>query len=341
MESAGSLFLALNYENGKTPASVEVIPAGAVIQGRDGRRWTNSDPRKVAKNSMARLPKLVIDENHATDLSAPRGGSSPAMGWMTNLHTGEGGSIWADVEWTKRGEQAVLNREYSFISPVLLFDERGEITTVLRAALTNSPNLPLPALNSEQGIALEKDSNCEEVHMDKALCAALGLSETAAEAEVLAAVQALQSKAALNAAGAAATQTDRSRVDLAVYAPRADLNAMEGRALAAERQLAELNAARLKAEAEGAVDQAVKDRKIAPASRGEYLALCSTQEGFETFKKIAAATPAIIEGGTQAPEGSPPSAAGGGTALNAEETSAYKALGYTEEEIRKIKEGAK
>jgi phage I-like protein len=62
----------------------------------------------VILNSTARLSKLVIDENHATDLSAPQGGASPAMGWMTNLRTGEGGSIWADVEWTRRGGEAVL-----------------------------------------------------------------------------------------------------------------------------------------------------------------------------------------------------------------------------------------
>jgi phage I-like protein len=339
MEITGSLFLSLNFEGGPAPSSVELIPAGALIQGRDGRKWKNSQPHKVALNSMARLSRLVIDENHATDLAAPKGGASPAMGWMTNLRAVEGGSIHADVEWTKRGEQAVLNKEYSFISPVFLHDEQGEITVVLRAALTNSPNLSLPALNSEKNSEL---THYQEDSMNKELCAALGLSETAAEAEVIAAVQALQSKAALNAAkpGTAQTQTDTSKVDLAAYAPRADLNAMEARAAAAEKQLAELNAAGLKREAEAAVDEAIKNRKIAQASRAEYLALCASQEGLESFKKIIAASPAIISAETQAPEGTPP-AGGGGAALNAEETATYKAMGYTEEDIQKIKEGKK
>jgi phage I-like protein len=340
MDCTGSLFLALNYENGIIPSSIKLIPSGAVVQGRDGRKWKKSSPEEIALNSMARLPKLVIDENHATDLSAPKGGPSPAMGWMTNMRAGEGGSIWADVEWTKRGEQAVLNREYSFISPVFLFDKRGEITTVLRAALTNSPNLQLPALNSEQSPPPEKNST--EAHMDKALCAALGLGEAAAEAEILAAVKALQNKAALNAAapGAARTQADTAGVDLAAYAPRADLNAMESRALAAEKQLAELNAAKFRGEVEGVVDGAIKNRKIAPASRAEYLALCSTAEQLESLKKVLTAAPAVISTETQAPEGAPPGA-GSGPALNAEEITAYKALGYTDEEIRKIREGAK
>ncbi|MDR2136409.1 MAG: phage protease [Treponema sp.] len=342
MEITGSLFLSLNFESGAVPRSIELIPAGTMIQGRDGRKWKNSNPQKTVLNSMARLSKLVVDENHATDLSAPKGGSSPAMGWMTRLRTGQGGSIWADVEWTKRGELAVLNKEYSFISPVFLHDDQGEITAVLRAALTNSPNLQLPALNSEQSGII----NCMEVSMNKALYAALGLSETATEAEALAAVQALQNKAVLNAAQPAAAggpqggslQTDASKVDLAAYAPRADLNAMEARAVAAERQLAELNAARQKQDAEAAVDEAVKNRKIAPASRAEYLALCATQEGLQTFKKIAAASPAIIGTETQAPEGTPP-AAGGGPALNAEETAMAAAAGYSPEEWKKLKEG--
>jgi phage I-like protein len=178
--------------------------------------------------------------------------------------------------------------------------------------------------------------------MNKALLTALGLSETATEAEALAAITALN--AAKPGTGGdphgASTQTDTSTVDLAAYAPRADLNAMEARALAAEKQLAELNAAQLKTEAEAAVDEAIKNRKIAPASRAEYLSLCATKEGIETFKKIAAASPAVISTETQAPGGAPP-AGGGGAALNAEETATYKAMGYTEEEIKKIKEGKK
>jgi phage I-like protein len=329
MEITGSLFLSLNFENGALPSAIELIPAGALIQGRDGRKWKNGDPQKVARNSMARLPRLVIDENHATDLSAPKGGASPAMGWMTSLRAAEGGSIWADVEWTKRGAEAVLNKEYSFISPVFLYDDRNEITVVLRAGLTNSPNLQLPALNSEG-----PEKNNVEVFMTKEMLLALGLSETATEDEALAAIK------ALNAAkpAPAQTQTDTSKVDLAVYAPRADLNAMEARAAAAEKQLAELNAAQLKREAEVAVDEAVKNRKIAPVSREEYLALCATREGLEKMKNIFSKSPAIISTETQAPEGTPPAAGG---ALNAEDEAVRKAMGYSVEAYQKIKEAGR
>lgn len=327
METVGSLFLSLNCENGALPSSIELIPAGTLIQGRDGRKWKNSNPQTVARNSMARLSRLVIDENHATDLAAPQGGASPAMGWMTSLRAGQDGSIRADVEWTKRGEEAVLNREYSFISPVFLHDGQGEITVVLRAALTNSPNLQLPALNSEQGSDGEPEKNNTEDCMDKELCAALGLSETATVNDALAVIDKL--KTARNAA---------QSVDLAAYAPRAELNAALERAVSAERQAADLNAAQLKKEAEAAVDGAIKEGKIPPALKDTYIAMCAAQEGLEQFREIAAKTPAIIDGKPQAPAGPPAASA---ASLNAEETAFAKAAGYSVEEWEKIKEAGK
>jgi phage I-like protein len=326
----GSLFLSLNFEGG-VPGRIMLVPADRIVKGRDGREWKNQNPKHTALNSITRLPLLRIDENHSTDLSAPKGGASPAFGWMKNLCADESGAVWADVEWTERGRDAVSKKEYRFISPVFAFNKEGEINCILRAALTNSPNLNLPALNSER---LE-NINEEKKLMEKALLAALGLPETANITEALAAVQ------ALNAAKAKAEpQSDTSPVDLTAYAPRADLNAMEARAAAAEKQLAELNAAQLKKDAEAAVDEAVKNRKIAPASKAEYLALCATQDGLNRFKAIMTATPPIIGEGTQSPEGTPP-AAGSGAALNAEEAAAARAMGYTTEEFQKIKEAGK
>jgi phage I-like protein len=271
---------------------------------------------------------LPIDENHSTDLSAPKGGSSPAFGWMKNLCADNSGAIWANVEWTERGRDALAKKEYRFISPVFLCNEKGEIILILRAALTNSPNLDLPALNSER---LE-NINTEE-SMYKALLAALGLSETATEAEALAAVK------SLNAAKTATIpQTDKTTVDLAAYAPRADLNAMEERAVAAEKQIAELNAAQLKKDAEAAVDEAITNRKIAPASKEEYLALCATKEGLEKVKNIFKNNPVIISTEPQTPENAPPSSH---VSLNSEETAFAKAAGKTPEEWAKLKEAGK
>jgi phage I-like protein len=326
MERTGSLFLSLNFEGG-IPNRIELVPAAAVVTGRDGRKWKNSKPKQAALNSNARLPSLPIDENHSTDLAAPKGGASPAFGWMSNLCADENGAIWADVEWTERGREALNKKEYRYISPVFYSDERGEINCILRAALTNTPNLQLPALNSEQGSHEQPENINMEDCMDKILCAALGLAETATVNDALAAIDKL--KTAQNAA---------QGIDLTAYAPRVELNAALERAVNAEKQAAELNAVQLKKEAEAAVDEAIKAGKIPPALKDTYINMCATQAGLEQFKDIAAKTPAIIDGKPQAPAGTPPAS---GVSLNSEDAAFAKAAGYSVEGWQKIREAGK
>ena len=308
-----SLFLCLNAEAGKIPAKLNLLPAGDFVAGRDGRRWTKRNPEVIAQKSNEYLPQHPIDENHSTDLKASKGEAAPAMGWFTNIEAKEDGSIWADVSWTAKGKAA------------LEVDTSGEIIKILRAGLTNTPNIDLPALNSTQ--TAPADNPAKETKMNKELCAALGLREDATENEAIAAVNALK------------TQLNSSRnVDLTAYAPRADLTQMEARAVQAEKQLAELNAAQLKEKAVAAVEKAVADRKIAPASKEAYLAMCATQEGLSNFSRIMESTPALIPAGASAAGGEPP-AGGASTELNAEDESFCKAMGYTKEEWQKIKTG--
>ena len=165
--------------------------------------------------------------------------------------------------------------------------------------------------------------------MDKELCAALGISETATTQDALAAIAKLKTE--LNAA-------QSKGVDLAAYAPRADLTAMQERAEKAEKAYAELNAANLKAKATAAVEQAVKDGKIAPASKDVYMELCASEDGFAKFEKIVEATPSIT-GGTQVPDNAPKG--NEKTELNAAEKDWASSMGYTEEAWHKVKEAGK
>ena len=94
----------------------------------------------------------------------------------------------------------------------------------------------------------------------------------------------------------------------------------------------------LKEKAIIAVEKAVSERKIAPASKDAYLAMCASEEGLANFAKIMESTPAIIPAGVSAAAGTPP-ASEMHTELNAEELNMCKAMGYTKEEWLKIKEG--
>ena len=320
-----SLFLCLNFEGNKIPEKIQLLPAGDYVAGRDGRRWTKRSAESIAQKSNEYLPQHIIDENHATDLRAPRGESAPAMGWFTNVRAEEDGSVWADAVWTARGKAALENQEYRYISPVFECDASGEIIKIMRAALTNSPNLELQNLNSTQ--TGQAENPAKENTVKKEICAALGLSENATDNEVLAAITALKTQA-----------NSAQTVDLAAYAPRADLAQMEARAVQAEKTLAEMNATQLKAKAIAAVEKAVADRKIAPASKDAYLAMCATEAGLSNFAKIMESSPALIPAGTSGAAGTPP-AAETQAELNAEEESFCKAMGYTREEWLKIKGG--
>lgn len=322
-----SLFLCLNATDGTVPSRIQILPAGKKIRGVDGRKWTLSDPAALcAKMNSSELVTVkngcVIDENHSTDLAAPKGGTSPAFGWFRNFTLEADGSIWADVEWNARGQKAVSEKEYKYISPVFTRDKDGNITEILRAALTNNPNLDNPALNSSQETA-------EEKYMEKEICAALGLPETATMADGLDAISKLKTE--LNSA------KDKG-VDLEAYAPRADLTAAQQRAEKAEKELAELNAASLKEKATVAVEQAVKDGKIAPASKAEYLDLCASEEGFSKFEKIMAVTPSIT-GSSQVSDKPPEDKKS--VELNAAEKEWASSMGYTEERWKEIKEAGK
>lgn len=318
-----SLFFALNTEGGKLPERIMLLPAGEFVRGRDGRNWTKKDAELIAKRSNDYLPQHSIDENHSTDLKAPKGESSPASGWFSNIVVENGDEIWADVEWTPRGSHAITNKEYKYISPVFETGANGEVVKILRAALTNTPNLELPAMNSEQTEPADKPD--KELDM-KEISVSLGLPETASKNDIMQAINSLKTQA-----------NSAKSVDLMAYAPRADLAQMEQRAVTAEKALAELNAEQLKAKATEAVEKAVTDRKIAPASKDEYIAMCSTEEGLERFTRIMETTPEIIPAGASGAVGTPPDAKS--VELNAEDEAACKSFGYTKEEWLKIKGG--
>ena len=130
------------------PEWIELIPSGPHIIGADGRSWVNDAQDKIISAFNSRAHPMVIDWEHATEHRAPQGLDAPAAGWVDRLEV-RGGAIWGHVkEWTARARQQLTDRAYRFLSPVFLF-ERGSarIVSITSAALTNTPNLTLTALN--------------------------------------------------------------------------------------------------------------------------------------------------------------------------------------------------
>ncbi|MEW6670220.1 MAG: phage protease [Thermodesulfobacteriota bacterium] len=318
---AGCDRLALNFElpaDGSVPEWLELIPPGQVVAGRDGRTWLNDKPDGIVVNFKASGIDLPLDWNHATELQAPQGLPAPAAAWGKELQLREGGAVWGRFEWTAGGRASVEAREYRYISPVLIYEKAsGRIVGINSVGLVNKPNLALPALNHQSSIKEDKT-------MFKKLLALLGLEETATEEQAMNAVTKIKSdlQTALNRA---------ETPSLDKFVPRADYDAALGRATNAEKTLADRDKADLETKVVAAVDGAIKDGKVVPASRDYYLAMCRQKDGLAEFEKFLKTAPVIAKGSeldTKKPGGD-------GLALNAEQAKIAAIFGNTAEDLKK------
>jgi phage I-like protein len=317
------------------PEWIELLPAGEFV-GRDGRgpfRVSNAEAVIAATEALRMEAGLPIDYDHATDYAAPSGRRAPAAGWIRAIEVREG-ALWGKVEWTNHGSTAVVTHEYRYISPVFEYSHDGEVQRVLRAALTNNPNLYLTAIStrgSSDGsvttrVPIEQMSatRASEEHRgnmiettEAQLCELLGLEKGSTPEMIVEEVRrALGTDAARSAATEITTEatsphaTAQSIVaDPARYVPIEQF----------ESTLTELNQLRAATARERAafrVDAAMKAGKIVPAQREWAIAYC--QANADGFASFIARQPAMITGVTARFEGTPAGARNGENARDNE-----------------------
>ncbi len=165
-------------EGASAPEWLHLLPAG-VARTVDGRGpYKVADAAALMSASMAG-GKLTICENHATDLAAPKGGAAPARGWIVDMQSRDDG-IWGKVDWVE-GEGVPAWRQYRGLSPVIAHSKDGTVSAILRASLTNTPNLTgLQSLHHQENDMALRDE----------LIGALGLDSAADDAAIVAAVTA-------------------------------------------------------------------------------------------------------------------------------------------------------
>lgn len=181
--------------DGDAPEWIKVLPPpGAAITTHDGRGpYSYADAQSVIAATLGRKARVVIDENHATEVAARTGAPSPARGYITEMQARADG-IWARVDWTQAGRALVAERAYWGISPVLLVPKSAphQVRAIKSVALTNEPNLrDLPALHHEEtsmftdrlAEALGMSADTGEDALLERVTAALH-SETAAQAQM-------------------------------------------------------------------------------------------------------------------------------------------------------------
>ena len=313
------------------PEWIELLPAG-VFYGRDGRGpFRLDDPDAVIESSRALQMSagLPIDYDHATDFGAPEGRPAPAAGWIREL-ADRSGALWGRVEWTARAADSIVAREYRYVSPVFQFDPKtGAVTRLLRAGLTNNPNLHLTAIAAAQIVAAKQDIR-QEIRGDnmefpskeiQELRELLDLDESASSSDVIAKVRELR-------ASAHASEIAAHAHDPAHYVAIAEF----------ERALTELNALKLERTRERAahtVEDAIRAGKVVPAQREWAIAYCAADaRGFAAF---VAKQPSIL-GGDSGLGGEPPVERRLGV-LNSAELVICAQLGLKHSEFLKRKRG--
>lgn len=246
-----SLHLAETTEDGKQ--WVHLLPAG-VVTGIDGRGPFDCTDREgiVLRSRVASGErKMVLDYNHSADLAAPKGGPSPAAGWIHGLHARQDG-IYGLVEWTAAAAQHIAAKEYRYISPVISHSADGKVHSIRRASLVNTPNLDqLTGLFSEQD-----NSTVNETQLLAELRKLLGLGADADPQAILAAVTTLQTSTHAEATP-----------DPTKFVPIGDYQRVV-------KELNQVNQGLTKQAAEERVDREIRDRTLFPFMRDWAVSLC-------------------------------------------------------------------
>jgi phage I-like protein len=140
--------IAINDSPSGPPAWLRILSLGS-LSTRDGRGpFLVADPDSIIQATLDQAMKLglPVDLDHSTEW-APKGSPSPAAGWITALERRSDG-IYGEISWTTLGREALAwgpNNEppkWRYISPVFLYDQTtNEVQAILRAGLTNAPNM--------------------------------------------------------------------------------------------------------------------------------------------------------------------------------------------------------
>jgi phage I-like protein len=251
------------------PEMVQFLPSGEVSPKGKPSFVVDEQARKEILQAFGEgETDMVVDYEHQS-LS---GSEAPAAGWVRGLQDRGEDGIWASVEWTARAVEYLKNREYRYISPVILIRKSdGRAVELLGAALTN-----LPAIDGMEPV------------VNKGACAACGLSPELSDGyafmykRVMAMLELPE-----DAAPEAASEAIASLKSVEGFVPVSDYDALK-------MALAEN-------EAETLIREALADGRLTPALKGWAHSYAATDmDGFREF--LGRACPVVPLGNVSAGE---------------------------------------
>ncbi|WP_299370438.1 phage protease [uncultured Tateyamaria sp.] len=300
--------------DGDAPEWLRLLPVGQSM-ATDGRGpFFYDDADAVISTSLTSGEPIFIDVDHSS--IKPDVADRRAYGYIIELTEREDG-IWGKVDWTTAGRALMADRAFWGVSPILRHTKAGKVTRIASVALTNNPALrQLSALTTQAEYGME--------FLQK-LAVALGLSDTASEEDVMAAIMKMKDapsdgEAAMTALtdlrGALDLGDDASATELVATAKalKAGADGTTETVVALTAQVKALEEGNKKRDAEAFVDGAIADKRPVAADRETWVAL--HMENPERAESLVAKLPQLGETGLTA---APPQAGEGVSALTATE----------------------
>jgi phage I-like protein len=343
--------LALPVQDGAPAKRLRIVPFGT-FKGRDGRGpWhlrdkAHADQVITATKAFLNGVEMLVNYDHQSEYAAVPGvgGQAKAAGWIKpdTLEVGADG-IYAEAEWTAPAEAALQAREYRYYSPHFRADRvSGDLTRIVNVGLTNSPNIEVSALASQEGGAFNEGSPMKKIAMllSASALTALGLK---ADSEDDAAINAIDALIEGKNGDAAILASVRTRFKLADDADEeAVLAAIDTAATAGEpdpSKFVPIDAlkdvqAKLGALQEdkvlACVDAAIEDGKLTPAQKDWALKL--GKQDISELNSFLATAP-TFQGGVRI-EGSPETRK---SSLTEDEAAICSMLGVSPEDYLKTR----
>lgn len=172
---------------------VKLLPLGLIHSTKGDFLIDNDAFQSIRCKFVDRKLQIPIDYEHQTlkDMQAP------AAGWITDIILKSDG-IYGAVNWTERAMEYLKNREYRYLSPVILTQGKERRAVALHSvALTNTPAIDgmEPIINSNKPSEEELPQEETETGVGKssleALSALLQLDPSATIEDIYNAVSAL------------------------------------------------------------------------------------------------------------------------------------------------------
>lgn len=284
----------------------------------------------LAATFNARSDARVIDFEHQTLHAETNGKPAPAAGWIGKLEARDDGLYAVNVEWTAAAATMIVGKQYRYISPVFSYDKRtGRVLAVAHAALTNFAGLDgltdLATLAAKlfPAVQPEQESSMKFAELLKAL----GLSETATEAEALAALAALKTNHQGELVALKGTAPDPAK-----FVEVATLSAVQGELATARTELAGLKAEKHTAEVDKVVTAALTAGKLTPATEGWARSLGKSD--LAALNAYVEAAPVVVKPGETQSGGKKPDGSNG-TSLSDAQLAVCRQMGVSPEDYAK------